>query len=67
MIQRRRHNLWNLLWGINDVNGEPIDPSLIVKARQEEMHGFKDAESVIMLHEELLTSVQKESLPACAG
>ena len=28
--------------GIDDVSGEPIDPSLIVKARQEEMCGFKE-------------------------
>ena len=28
--------------GIDDVSGEPIDPSLIVKARQQEMHGFKE-------------------------
>ena len=28
--------------GIDDVSGEPIDPSLIVKTRQEEMHGFKE-------------------------
>ena len=28
--------------GIDDLSGEPIDLSLIVKARQEEMHGFKE-------------------------
>ena len=28
--------------GIDDVSGEPIDPSLIVKARQEEMRGFAE-------------------------
>ena len=28
--------------GIDDVSGEPMDPSLIVKARQQEMHGFKE-------------------------
>ena len=26
--------------GIDDVSGEPLDPSLIRKARQEEMRGF---------------------------
>ena len=26
----------------DDVSGEPMDPCLIVKARQEEMHGFKE-------------------------
>ena len=28
--------------GVDDVSGEPIDPSLIVKARQEEMRGFTE-------------------------
>ena len=28
--------------GIDDVSGESMDPSLIVKARQEEMQGFSD-------------------------
>ena len=28
--------------GIDDVSGEPMDPSLIVKARQEEMRGFTE-------------------------
>ena len=28
--------------GIDDVTCEPIDPSLIVKTRQEEMHRFKE-------------------------
>ena len=28
--------------GIADVSGEPMNPSLTVKARQEEMHGFKE-------------------------
>ena len=28
--------------GVDDVSGEPVDPSLIVKARQEEMRGFSE-------------------------
>ena len=28
------------MMGIDDVSGEPLDPSLIKKARQEEMRGF---------------------------
>ena len=48
------------------MSGEPIDPCLIVKARQEEMHGFKER-GVYHHVPRRMKPIQKESLSVCAG
>ena len=58
VIQGEEKQLKESSVGIDDVSceGAPIDPSLIVKTRQEEMHGFKNAESIITFHKESMVS-----------
>ena len=43
--------------GIDDVSGEPLDPSLIRKAYQEEMRGFEERQ---VYHQILRSVVQRD-------